>query len=75
MSPWRAAGSMLIITVPDPLAITPGPFGTQVGNVQIAVLSLTRAAGWKLMTTVGEPEMMASGKAGCGAVVGVGAAG
>jgi hypothetical protein len=75
MSPTRAAGSPPINTVEDPLAISPGPAGTQVGSEQLTVVSLTLAAGLPPINTVASPLVMAKGIAGCGAGVGVGAAG
>ena len=45
MSPTRAAGMFSINTVAEPLAIIPGPLGTQPGNMQGAVISVMRAAG------------------------------
>ena len=37
MSPRRAAGRLLIMTVADPLLMMPGPPGTQVGNIHMTV--------------------------------------
>ena len=75
VSPTRAAGRSLIITVAEPLPMMPGPPGTQEGMLQGCVWSVTRAAGWPPMVTLVEPLMMGSGIGGCGAGVGVGAAG
>jgi len=75
VSPTRAAGMPPIITVPDPLAIMPGPAGTQLGSEHGADVSVTRAAGLLPIITVDSPLMMASGRAGCGTGVGTGAAG
>ena len=76
MSPTRAAGSPQIITVADPLPMTPGPPGTQLGSEQGAVMSVDRAAGKPPIFTVTAPGgTMASGNAGCGTGVGTSAAG
>ena len=76
MSPARAAGRFPTRTVTDPLAMIPGPAGTHEGRVQIFVMSVARAAGMLLISTVGQPGgMMFSGSAGCGTGVGVGAGG
>ena len=76
MSPARAAGILEIITVADPLLISPGPAGTQGINVQIFVMSVRRAAGILPISTVGaQGDRIGSGSAGCGTGVGVGAGG
>ena len=75
MSLMRPAGMLPINTVIDPIAIMPGPPGTQLGRVHGADVSVTRAAGADPMSTVGSPLMSASGSAGCGTGVGTGAAG
>lgn len=75
MSLIRAAGSPEIITVAEPLAIIPGPAGTQLGRVHGVVVSVALAAGCFPISTVGAPLTMVSGMAGCGTGVGVGAAG
>ena len=74
-SPTRAAGIFPISTVAEPLAIIPGPPGTQPGRRHGVVVSITRAAGWLPIRTVGSPFMMVRGNAGCGAGVGVGPGG
>ena len=75
-SPARAAGCFWIMTLLEPLTITPGPAGTQGVNVQIFVMSPTRAAGILPISTLVAPAgMMGSGSAGWGTGVGVGAAG
>jgi hypothetical protein len=67
----RAAANIPIITVADPLAIMPGPFGVQVGNLQGSDLSVIRAAARLSIKTVGAPGgMMASGSAGWATGVG-----
>ena len=71
----RAAGSLLIITVADPLAMMPGPPGTQEGSKHGWVWSVTRAAGAPPIITLGEPLMIGSGIGGCGTGVGTSAAG
>jgi hypothetical protein len=53
-----------MITVADPIAIIPGPPGTQPIREQGADKSVTRAAGLPPIKTVGHPLMMASGIAG-----------
>lgn len=70
-----AAGIPPIRTVVDPIAIIPGPPGTQLGSEHGAVVSVTRAAGNPPIKTVACPLMMANGSAGCGTGVGTGAAG
>ena len=75
MSPNRAAGMNPIITEDDPFAMIPGPPGTQTGIVQGCVISVTRAAGIFPIITFGAPFTMFRGIGGCGAGVGVGAAG
>lgn len=76
MSPARAAGLFSISTEVEPLAIIPGPAGTQLGSMQGLVMSMTRAAGLLLIFTVNAPGgMMSSGSPGCGTGVGVGAGG
>jgi len=75
-SSFRAAGRLLIITVADPLAISPGPAGTQLGSMHGLDISETRAAPLLLIFTVGEHGgMIFSGIAGCATGVGVGAGG
>jgi len=71
----RAAGMNPIKTVADPMAIMPGPAGTQPGSMHGADISVTRAAGAPPISTFGWPLMMASGNGGCGTGVGVGAGG
>lgn len=75
LSPTRAAGMPPMITVAEPMAIMPGPPGTQPIKVHGADKSVTRAAGLPPIKTVGHPLMIASGMAGCGTGVGTGAAG
>ena len=70
-----AAGRLPIKTVADPLAIIPGPAGTQLGSMQGMVVSVARAAGKFPINTVGWPLTIANGKAGWGTGVGTGAAG
>jgi hypothetical protein len=71
VSPALAAGKLLIITVPDPFAMMPGPPGAQAIE-QGTVWSETRAALKPPILTVGEPELMASGAGGCGSGIGGG---
>src|SRR6266568_7038084 len=71
----RAAGMLPIKTVADPLAIIPGPPGTQPGSKQGLVMSVNRAAGILPIKTVGSPLIIVSGNAGCGTGVGEGAGG
>ena len=76
MSPTRAAGILPTRTVAEPLAMIPGPAGTQPGRVQIFVISVARAAGIPPIMTVGQPGgIIGNGSAGCGTGVGVGAGG
>ena len=75
MSLILAAGMLPISTVAEPLAIMPGPAGTQPGNMQGSVVSVARAAGMLPIKTVGWPLMIASGSAGWGVGVGTGAGG
>lgn len=76
MSPALAAGRPLMITVADPLAIMPGPPGTQDGSMHGLVIEVTTAAGRLLIITVGTHCIsMSSGSGGCGTGVGTGAAG
>ena len=70
-----AAGSPPIITVPDPLAIMPGPPGTHVGRVHGAVVSVTLAAGEPPIKTFACPLIIDNGNGGCGTGVGTGAGG
>jgi len=63
------------MVVPLPLDIMPGPAGTQPGSIHGAVVSVNRAAAMPAINTVGAPDTMAKGRAGCGTGVGVGAAG
>lgn len=75
-SPMRAAGRLLIIVVPEPFDISPGPAGTHGISVQILVMSETRAAGMFPISTVGAQGLrIGSGSGGCGTGVGVGAGG
>lgn len=53
MSPSRAAGRLPISTVVEPLAIMPGPAGTQGTSMQGRVVSVIRAAGREPISTVG----------------------
>lgn len=65
MSPNLAAGNMLIITVDEPLATTPGPLGTHVGSVHTFVMLVTTAASKKLIFTFGTvAEMIGWGMGG-----------
>lgn len=76
MSSWRAAGRPLWNTVMEPLAITPGPLGTQLGRVQGVEMLPTTAACLPLIITVGmHADTMVHGCGGCGCGVGVGAGG
>jgi len=75
MSSTRAAGIPAIFTVAEPLAIIPGPLGTQAGSVHGAVTSVTRAAGILPIITFGAPVTIASGNAGWADGVGTGAGG
>lgn len=54
ISPWRAAGFPLIITLIEPIATMPGPPGTHGANVQGTVMEVTVAAARLLMLTFGE---------------------
>lgn len=54
MSPWRAAGLPLIITVIEPIATKPGPAGTHGANVHGTVIDVTVAAARLLMFTLGD---------------------
>lgn len=53
----------------------PGPLGMQEGNVHGEVVSVSRAAGWLPMSTVGAPLMIVNGTGGWGTGVGTGAGG
>ena len=65
MSPSRAAGSMSILTVIEPMEIIPGPAGMQLGRTQGADMSDTRAAGIMSILVVTDPGgMMARGSPG-----------
>lgn len=64
MSPIRAAGRLPTITVIDAKLIIPGPAGTQLGNMQGAVVSVMRAPGWPPINTLTWPLMIASGMGG-----------
>jgi hypothetical protein len=75
VSPTRPAGIPPIMTVAEPMAIIPGPPGTQLGSKQGVVISVTRAAGRPPIITVGAPMTIGSGSPGCGIGVGTGAAG
>jgi hypothetical protein len=75
-SPILAAGSELISTVMDPLAMLPGPAGVHGIKVHIFVISETRAAGSiPINTVIAQGGIMRSGNAGCGTMVGTGAGG
>jgi hypothetical protein len=74
-SPMRAAAKPLIETVAEPICTIPGPPGTQEGNEQGTVLSLTRAAASPPIITVGEPETIANGIGGWGMATVTGPAG
>ena len=71
----RAAGSIPIMTVAEPLAIMPGPAGVQLASIQGLVVLVAVAAGFPPIITVGTPLTMVNGIGGCGMGVGVGAAG
>ncbi len=60
----RAAGKPAMKTEEEPLAMIPGPPGTQPGNMHGALMSETRAAGCPPMITFGAPFTIASGIAG-----------
>ena len=76
ISPWRAAGLPLIITVPEPMATKPGPAGTHVFKLHGSVCDVTVAAGRLLMMTFGDVfRRILKGCGGCAAGVGVGAGG
>ncbi len=76
MSPRRAAGLPPVNTLIDPIAIIPGPPGTQPGMIQGKVWLKTTAAGRLLIKTVGTTAgMIWIGMGGCGKGVGVGAGG
>lgn len=65
VSPRRAAGRLLMSTVAEPFAISPGPAGTHGTSVQILVISVARAAGRFPISTVGaHGGMIGSGSAG-----------
>lgn len=64
MSFARAAGMLSIITVPEPIAIMPGPPGTQLGSMHGADVSATRAAGGPPIMVLLAPLMIANGSAG-----------
>ena len=53
MSPSRAAGRPPMMTVVEPMAIMPGPAGTQGTSMQGRVVSVIRAAGREPISTVG----------------------
>ena len=76
MSFIRAAGSFMVITVPDPLAIMPGPPGTQPGSMQGSDWLVTTAASILPILTVGTVAVLIiSGRPGWGVGVGTGAGG
>jgi hypothetical protein len=75
MSLSLAAGNPPISTVPEPLAIIPGPPGTHPGREHGAVVSVTRAAGEPPIKTFTWPLMIDKGIGGCGTGVGTGAGG
>ena len=76
MSPTRAAGSPLMITVVLPLATMPGPLGTHGGIVQTLVIDVTVAASRLMILMVGWVALMIGcGIGGCGTGVGTGAGG
>ncbi len=70
-----AAGKPPINTFPDPLAIIPGPAGTQPGNMQGSVVSVTRAAGIFPISTLAWPLIIVNGSGGWATGVGTGAGG
>ena len=75
-SPKRAAILPPVKTDVDPIAMIPGPPGTQPGITQGMVWLVTTAANRPLMMTVGTIiNMIGIGIGGCGIGVGVGAGG
>src|SRR5262252_1452971 len=75
-SPMRAAGRPPIMTEVEPIAITPGPPGTQGGTRHGPVMLPTTAAGRLLINTVGTVlARIGNGIGGCGTGVGTGAGG
>lgn len=76
MSMARAAGSFMTMTVAEPLAIMPGPPGTQPGSMQGRDWLVTTAAAILPIFTMGTvAETMVRGRPGCGVGVGTGAGG
>ena len=76
MSPTLPAGRPPIITVVEPIAITPGPPGTHGGIMHGCVMLPTTAAGVLSMSTViAQLPTIAKGIGGCGIGVGTGAGG
>lgn len=76
MSSCRAAGMPQWNTVMEPLTMTPGPLGTQLGSLHGSEMLPTTAACLLLIMTVGtHAEMMVHGSGGCATGVGTGAAG
>ena len=63
------------MTFEDPCTTTPGPPGTQLANMHVAVCEVTTAAGLPPIVTDEAPFTIASGIAGWGVGVGVGAGG
>lgn len=75
MSPARAAGSLPINTVAEPMPTMPGPPGTQPAGIQGVVVSVRRAAGSLPINTVASPLIRVMGTGACGCGVGTRAAG
>ena len=76
MSPTRAAGRPLMITVELPLATMPGPLGTHGGIVHTLVIEVIVAASRLQILIVGWVALMIGcGIGGCGTGVGTGAGG
>ena len=76
MSLRRAAGRLPIITVDEPIAIMPGPPGTQPGSMHGVDMLVSVAAGaLPIITVMQHADPMVRGRPGCGIGVGTGAGG
>lgn len=75
MSSTLAAGGPPTITVLEPFTTVPGPPGTHPAKTQGIVLLPTLAAGKFPISTVGAPDIIGKGIAGCETGVGLGAGG
>src|SRR5690606_22922976 len=72
----RAAGRPQWNTPVEPMAMIPGPFGTQLGSLHGSEMLPTTAACLPLIITVGTHAVtMVHGSGGCATGVGVGAGG